>query len=363
MSDRSLNHEDVKRLVGWYRLNKRDLPWRDTGDLYDVWLSEIMLQQTRVEAVKDYFIRFKAAVPDILSLSKIDEDALLRLWEGLGYYSRARNLKKCAAELAGKHDGIFPKDENELLKLPGIGPYTAGAILSIGYGIPHAAVDGNVMRVMARYLGIREDIRSQKVKEEVSSLIEGYYREHPCDPSFVKDLSQAFMELGAIVCLPNGMPLCGECPWKGNCVCHREGAYETIPYRSRLKERRIEERTVFVLRDHDRFLLHKRASKGLLAGMYEFLSCEGRLETEEAASYIRRTGLDVLRIQRIEDARHIFSHVEWHMRGYEVMIGDWTQQLPDGCILADREELQKFAIPSAFRTYADRYDLRERNET
>ncbi len=359
----SLKKADIEQLLGWYRNNKRDLPWRDTGDIYDVWLSEIMLQQTRVEAVKGYFGRFKKEVPDIRSLSETDDDALLRLWEGLGYYSRARNLKKCAVKLVEEYGGAFPKDEKELMKLPGIGPYTAGAILSIGYGIPHAAVDGNVMRVMARYFGISEDIRSQEVKDRVVTLIDDFYRNHPLsDSESVRDLSQAFMELGAIVCVPNGAPDCEACPWKENCICHRDGSYETIPYRSSLRERKIVKKTLLILRDHDRFLLHKRDSKGLLAGMYEFLSVDEWLDRDEAVSYAKKLGLDVLRISRIEDSRHIFTHLEWHMRAFEMMISEWQETLPEDCILANREELENIAIPSAFRTYIDRYALRERKE-
>ena len=355
-----LNKTEADHLLNWYRLNRRELPWRDTGDIYDVWISEIMLQQTRVEAVKEYFFRFKKEIRDVYELAEIDDDVLMRLWEGLGYYSRARNLKKCAIELVDKYDGVFPEDERELLNLPGIGPYTAAAILSIGYGLPHAAIDGNVLRVMARYYGIREDIRGNDVKEQIRELIDRFYeREKIRDKSYIKDLSQAFMELGAIVCVPNGKPLCEKCPWNEKCACHELEAYDRIPYRSALKKRKIVEKTVFVIKDHDRFLLHRRDEKGLLAGMYEFLNIDEWTGQDEAARYVKDLGMDVLRINKIDECKHVFTHLEWHMHGYEIVTGDWNERLPDDCVLADREQLQKMAIPSAFRVYIDRYSLRE----
>ena len=354
-----LKKTDADQLIGWYRKNKRDLPWRDTGDLYDVWLSEIMLQQTRVEAVRDHFIRFKKVLPDISSLAGVDDDALMRLWEGLGYYSRARYLKQCAIRLIEEYDGVFPKDRKKLLKLPGIGPYTAGAILAIGYGLPYAAVDGNVLRVMARCFGIRDDIRSSFVNDTITYLISDLYQKETMDPEEIKDFTQALMELGATVCVPNGKPLCEVCPWKKDCICHELKAYGKIPYRSALKQRRIEEKTVFVISDHERFLLHKRPSKGLLAGMYEFLNCEGFLDQKEAAAYLKDMGLDVLRISRIDDSKHIFTHREWHMKAYEAFVAEWKEELPEGCIAADREQLKQTAIPSAFAVYTERYALRE----
>ncbi|MBR4471153.1 MAG: A/G-specific adenine glycosylase [Erysipelotrichaceae bacterium] len=352
---------DADHLLEWYRKNKRDLPWRDTGDLYDVWLSEIMLQQTRVEAVKDHFIRFKKVLPDIGSLANVDDDDLMRLWEGLGYYSRARYLKQCAIRLIEEYDGVFPMDQRKLLKLPGIGPYTAGAILAIGYGFPYAAVDGNVLRVMTRCFGIRDDIRASYVSDQITGLINDFYHKNPVDRQYVRDLTQALMELGAMVCVPNGKPICETCPFYKDCVCRELKAYARIPYRSALKDRKITEKTVFVISDHEKFLLHKRPSRGLLAGMYEFLNTDGYLDQDEAVAYLRDLGFDVLRISRIDDARHIFTHREWHMKGYEVFVGEW-KEVPEGCLVADREELKKLAIPSAFKVYTERYMLRESEE-
>ncbi|MCR4633922.1 MAG: A/G-specific adenine glycosylase, partial [Erysipelotrichaceae bacterium] len=198
-----LEKEAADALLDWYRKNKRSFPWRDTGDPFDVWVSEIMLQQTRTEAVIGYFGRFKSQIKNIRDLSLIDEDELLRLWEGLGYYSRARSLKKCASTLMEQYDGKIPEDYETLLTLPGIGPYTAGAILSIGYGRPYAAVDGNVVRVLSRYFALKEDIRSDKVRKALEGCIKEFYeKQEICDPSYIRDLSQAFMDLGAMICIP-----------------------------------------------------------------------------------------------------------------------------------------------------------------
>ena len=173
-----LNKETIDRLVGWYRGNRRDLPWRKDKDPYGIWLSEIMLQQTRVEAVIDYYERFRKQYPDVESLSEADDETLLRLWEGLGYYSRVRNMKKCAQVLMKEYDGMLPADKEELMKLPGIGSYTAGAISAIAYGLSEAAVDGNVLRVLSRYFAIRDDIKDPKLKKELEKTITGFYQEN-----------------------------------------------------------------------------------------------------------------------------------------------------------------------------------------
>ena len=350
-------------LVSWYRLNKRSFPWRDTGDPFDVWISEIMLQQTRTEAVISYFERFRTEIPDIQALADIEEEKLMRLWEGLGYYSRACNLKRCAMKLVEEHDGRIPADYDLLMKLPGIGPYTAGAVMAIAFGRPYAAIDGNVLRVLSRFFGIREDIRLDAVRRRLTDIVEkAYENEKIDDHRFISDLTQAFMDLGATVCIPNGKPACESCPLKEDCWALRNDLVQEIPYRSRNRERKIIRRTLFIIRNADRFLLEKRPNTGLLAGMYEFIGVDEKMDEKDAKRYLKEEGFDVLQIRRLPSSKHVFTHLEWHMDAYEVKIGDFDLPLKEGQILATREELEELAIPSAFKTYSDYYGLRKERE-
>ena len=354
----------ARPLIIWYQTHKRDLPWRDTGDPYDVWISEIMLQQTRVEFVKDRFLQFRKELPDIPALADCSDEKLMKLWEGMGYYSRARNLKKCAQILCDNYQASLPKTAEELAALPGIGPYTAGAIASIAYGQPVPAVDGNVLRVIARYFEDDRDIRDAAVKADVTASIQQFYdscseelmNEFPDLPSL---LNQALMELGAIVCVPNGQPKCTECPWNGTCGACLHQKTDQIPYRSALKQRRIEQRTILVILDGSRFLLHKRPDKGLLAGLYEFPGYDGYRSRKEVLDAVRKLGLSPVRIKQLPDSRHIFSHIEWHMKTYEILTDNIDQNLPEGYVLLNKKELRSFAVPSAFHTYKDWYFLQE----
>ena len=352
-----LTFAGAEKLVNWFQDNKRSLPWRDTGNPYDVWLSEIMLQQTRIEAVKDRFIEIRKQLPDIRSLAEVDEDRLLRLWEGMGYYSRARNLRKCAMTLVEKYDGQLPSDYRKLLALPGIGPYTAGAIASIAFGLPVAAVDGNVLRVLSRLMEDRRDIRQPSLRKEYEQMISEFLSEQS-DTSFVSNFNQGLMELGEVVCIPNGRPSCHLCPWSRECLACRNDSYGTIPFRSSLKKRKISERTVIVIRCGDRFLIHRRENHGLLAGMYEFLNIDGFLSRPEVIEKTEQAGLEPLHIQKLPDARHVFTHLEWNMKGYEVQVGELDHLKIQDCYMADRDRLNDMAIPSAFRKYVDYYMLR-----
>lgn len=315
-------------LPGWYQAHKRDLPWRDTGDPYDVWLSEIMLQQTRVEAVKAYFRRFKAALPDIASLAACPDDQLMKLWEGLGYYSRVRNLRKCAQMLMAEYGGQLPADYDRLLKLPGIGSYTAGAIASIAFSLPVPAVDGNVLRVYARVTGDTADIALPQTKKRVEAELTEAIAAAVVTGTAPKTaaafspgiFNQALMELGAIVCVPNGATLCGSCPVREYCAARQENRIAGLPVKSGKKPRRIEERTVVILQDGERFLIQKRPEKGLLAGLYEFPSLSGWREEKDVLAAVEALGFDPVHIRRLPDAKHIFTHVEWRMRGYLVKL-------------------------------------------
>lgn len=306
-------------LVQWYKKGHRDLPWRRTKDPYRIWISEIMLQQTRVEAVIPYYERFLTALPTIRDLSECPEDELLKLWEGLGYYSRARNLKKAAKVIMENYGGQMPAGHEAILSLPGIGPYTAGAISSIAFGLPFSAVDGNVLRILTRVACDGRNIAEEKTKKAITADLDRALQEGNWDfgPG---DLNQAMMELGATVCLPNGEPKCEVCPWRDRCLSLQRGCIHDYPVKSRPKARRIEERTILLIRDGDRVLLKKRPDRGLLAGLYEFPGLEGHVSEKAALEYTRSLGLDPLQVEAGEEAKHIFSHVEWRMTSFIIRV-------------------------------------------
>lgn len=352
---KQINNTLGNQLIEWYRQNKRSLPWRDTGNAYDVWLSEIMLQQTRIEAVKPKFYLFKETFPTIEDLSKADDDLLLRVWEGLGYYSRARNLKKCAQILVEQYNGKLPEEYDQLIKLPGIGPYTAGAITSIAYHKPHSAVDGNVLRIFARLFEITDDIRDTKTKDNIQNIIDSYLKNHPEQSS---DFNQGCMELGEVICVPNGNPKCDICPIHEFCLASIHHKTETIPYRSPLNKRKIINRTLLIIRDGNHFLVHKREKNGLLAGMYEFIGVDSFLTKNEIITTLEKQNIHPLKIKKLPDAKHIFTHLEWHMHAYEITVEQIESIEKEDYMLFDRTDLSSKAIPSAFKKYKDYYALR-----
>ena len=333
-------------LLSWYRENARSLPWREEPTPYHVWISEIMLQQTRVEAVKEYYRRFLEALPDIYALARVPEERLLKLWEGLGYYNRARNLKKAAGETVNRYGGNLPASYTELLSLPGIGSYTAGAIVSIAYGIPEPAVDGNVLRVVSRLLADMEDVLKQSVKKRTEDLIRSVM---PQDAA--GDYNQALMEIGALVCVPNGPPHCDECPLERLCLAKEEGKTGLIPVKAPKKARVIEERTIFAVERGNQVLLGKRPGKGLLAGLYELPGTEGYLNEEEILDWLGVKGEDVELLEGLPEAKHIFSHVEWRMKGYYILLREGAGTTVG--FFADKEKAQEaYALPGAFQAYA-----------
>ena len=339
----------VEPLLKWYDTCRRILPWREEPDAYSVWVSEIMLQQTRVEAVKPFYTRFMDALPDIEALASCEEDRLLKLWEGLGYYNRVRNMQKAARIVAEEYGGRMPSDYEKLLKLPGIGPYTAGAVASIAYGIPVPAVDGNVLRVLSRVTADYEDIMKpsmrRKMEEQIMEII---------PPDNAGKFTPALMELGAIICVPNGAAKCGECPLKDMCLAREKGIVTELPQKAAKKPRRIEQKTVFVLKDGEKAAIRKRPKKGLLPGLYELPNTEGHLGMDEVVQFVKEQGMSPIRVKRLSDSKHIFSHVEWQMIGYAVWIEELEKKPEDGLIFVEPQRTEReFPIPAAFGAYTD----------
>ncbi|RRD95542.1 A/G-specific adenine glycosylase [Clostridiales bacterium COT073_COT-073] len=358
-----------------YDRHKRELPWRDSGNPYYVWLSEIMLQQTRVEAVKQYFNRFIMALPDISALADCDEEHLLKLWEGLGYYSRARNLKKAAQQIIDQFQGQLPRTKQELLSLAGIGSYTAAAIASICFGQSEVALDGNLIRVFSRILMVAEDFSKQSAKKKLENMILDYLPlKRP------GDFNQAIMDIGATICLPNGKPLCHKCPVAEWCMAHQSGMELSYPPKKEKKSRKIEKRTVLVIQQADRVYLQKRTHKGVLHGLWEFPSVPGHIDRQEAREQIQEylpLNVEIAEIRAFLPANHIFSHLQWDMISYWAILKErsavaetrQTYQVSQGSgrkpgqvgksisgktnqIWAGKKEINlQLSLPSAFKVY------------
>ena len=330
-------------LLRWYDENRRDLPWRKNTDPYRVWVSEIMLQQTRVAAVIPYYERWMTALPDVRALTAVEEEKLMKLWQGLGYYSRARNLKKAAQYIVDEREGWFPDTYEELLKLPGVGEYTAGAVASIAFSRKVSAVDGNVLRIAARLGNIRENVLDTQVKKKLRGALDAAVAEDR--PG---DFNQAMMDLGATVCLPNGKPLCEACPLAFLCKARELGNQQELPVRTKQAKRRVEEMTVYLMLRDGKVALRKRGSEGLLAGLWEFPHVTGSVEDNHADQALDKWGLTALDWKKKITAKHIFTHVEWHMTGYLVAVkGEGSADF----VWADREKLSSLAVPGAFKKY------------
>ena len=329
----------VEPLLHWYQLNKRDLPWRNTKDPYHIWVSEIMLQQTRVEAVKPYYARFLDTLPTVKELAEADEEVILKLWEGLGYYSRVRNMQKAAIQIMEEYEGKFPSDHEKLLKLKGIGPYTAGAVGSIAFDLPVPAVDGNVLRVMSRITADPSDIMLQSTKREWEERITSIMpAKHP------GDLNQALMELGATICLPNGTPKCEICPVRTECEAYRKGSMLLYPVKSEKKARTKEYLNVFFCVDNNKIAIHKRPKTGLLSSLWE-LPNSSRDYSIPAALY--DVGILQAEILPMKNQKHIFTHIEWHMDCYFIKVKEKVES--DLLWITKEEAEEQFALPSAFR--------------
>lgn len=339
--------EIVVPLLDWYQANSRCLPWRENRDPYRVWVSEIMLQQTRVEAVIPYYERFMERFPTIASLAVCGDEELYKLWEGLGYYARARNLRKAAQVICERHQGQFPEEYEEILALPGIGAYTAGAISSIAFEKAKAAVDGNVLRVVTRLKQDSHDIMDAKFRDQVTSDLEKIY------PSEGRgDFTQSLMELGAVVCVPNGEPKCGGCPLRSLCGAHSSGTQLQYPVKKKKAERKIEQKTVLILRFQNKIALRKRGNKGILSGMWELPNVDGRLNEEQAAQWLTQKGLSVREIKAPaggkKQLKHIFTHIEWHMTCWMAACENEGSD-PELIWVTDTQLDQEIALPTAFR--------------
>ena len=332
-------------LLPWFAEHRRDLPWRRDREPYHVWLSEIMLQQTRVEAVRGYYLRFLERLPDIAALASAPEDVLLKLWEGLGYYSRVRNLPKAAQCVMEQHGGEFPRELPAIRALPGIGDYTAGAIASICFEAPAAAVDGNVLRVILRLTVCADSPADVRVRRRIGEELSAVYPAGHCG-----DFTQALMELGATVCLPNGAPQCGACPLRALCEAHAQGTELQFPTKPPKKPRRIEQRTVFVLQCGDRLAVCKRPSHGLLAGLWQLPDVPGKLETAEALRQAEQWGVHPTGILKTAERTHIFTHVQWDLRGVWLTCAAEAPQFT----WADENALQhEIGLPTAYRQFLD----------
>ena len=333
-------------LLSWYDAHKRSLPWRGVKNAYLTWVSEIMLQQTRIEAVKTYYVRFTKELPTVEALASCPEERLLKLWEGLGYYSRVKNMKLAAIDVCENHGGKFPSTKAELLTLKGIGDYTASAIASITFGEKVPCVDGNVLRIYARVMADGEDILSAGMKKKVGrDLLSIMSTERP------GDFNEALMELGQTVCLP-GEPLCTQCPLSKYCMAYTYGGTDRYPYKKPKKAPREEERTILIIQDGEENALHKRPNKGLLAGLYEPVNLSGSLDRQQALSKVEDLGLTPLYIEELPPAVHIFSHIIWRMIAYRIRVAALREGKDNDLLFVRREEVSEtYALPSAFDAY------------
>ncbi len=330
------------KVLAYYQEHRRTLPWRENPLPYHIWLSEIMLQQTRVDTVIPYFERFTLALPTIQRLAEASEDELLKLWEGLGYYSRVRNLQKSAKILVSKYNGELPSSKSELMKLPGIGAYTAGAIASIAFGQKESAVDGNLIRIGTRLTAYSGPLTNAEGKK----AMESFWTSHLPEQS-AGDFNQALMDIGATICLPNAQPLCLICPLREFCKAHAQGNPTDYPAKELKKKRKIERKTLFVLRKDSLVLLEKREARGLLAGLLQFPMTDGYLSEDEVLSYLQGRSLHPLRIKSGLRSKHIFSHIEWHIRSWEIQLDPFLVQEED-LLWIEAADLDRIALPTAF---------------
>ncbi|MCL1823077.1 MAG: A/G-specific adenine glycosylase [Oscillospiraceae bacterium] len=336
--------EQFRRLLlGWYDENKRDLPWRHTNEPYLIWVCEIMAQQTRISFLLDYYNRFIQQFPTVQSLAEAEEAAVLKAWEGLGYYSRARNLRKAARKVMSNFGGVLPKTKKELLSLPGIGEYTAGAILSIAYGIPVSAVDGNVLRVFARLENSNADISLPQTKQAVISLVEAVIPKERAGC-----FTQALMELGALVCIPKN-PDCVHCPVFELCGAFQAGTQHELPVKTAKTPQKPIDKTILLIQNHKGEILMRQRTENLLLGLWEFYMTDGFMNEAEVSAHLGSFGFPVQEIKPLGSAKHVFTHIIWQMHGYFCKTA--KQNPPHDYRWVGTDELKKLAIPAAIKFY------------
>jgi len=340
-------------LLPWYKQNARRLPWREDTEPYHVWISEIMLQQTRVEAVRSYYLRFLEQLPDIHALAEASESKLFKLWEGLGYYNRARNLQKAARVIETQYNGHFPEEYETIRALPGIGPYTAGAVASICFNLPYAAVDGNVLRIITRMTENDAPINRIQTKNDIALQLEKIYPKDACG-----QFTQALMELGATVCTPKS-PKCTECPANGFCLAYAHKTVQQYPVKEPKKEKRTEERTVFLLQCENQYALTKRAEGGLLSGLWQLPNILGKMEAEQALQTAEAFGVQPIKLYKQLHRDHIFTHIKWQMTCYHILCAEKSSDF----IWATAREIQAaYALPTAFRIFFDTLEKSDKTE-
>ena len=343
LEDREILAQLPGLLLPWYDGGARVLPWREEPTPYRVWVSEIMLQQTRVEAVRPYYERFLEAFPTVEALAAAPEEKLLKMWEGLGYYNRARNLQRAAQQVVELYDGEVPASYEALRALPGVGDYTAGAIASIAFQLPVPAVDGNVLRVISRVLCRYDNILDAKVKRRTEEEL------RQALPQRAGDFNQSLMELGALVCLPGGAPRCLGCPLHPVCRAAAQGVAQELPVKAKAKPRKQEERTLFLLFSHQgRVALQKRPEKGLLAGLWELPAAPGVLTESQGRAFLQERGVSPGMLSPGPQAKHVFSHVEWHMGSF---LAQGVEESPAFTWAAWKDLRERFPLPSAFKAY------------
>jgi A/G-specific adenine glycosylase len=329
-------------LLEWYRKNRRDLPWRHTTDPYKIWLSEIMLQQTRVDTVIQYYRRFLERFGTLRELAEAPVQDVLIVWKGLGYYSRALNLQKAARQVVEQCDGVFPRDYEAIRQLPGIGDYTAGAIAGIAFNQPYPAVDGNVLRVICRLEGIKDDISQERTKKRVAAVV---------DPIIPKDhareFTQALMELGALVCIPLA-PLCGQCPVQSFCTAYRTGRQDELPVKKKKEAPRGVPCWVAVLRENGKILLEYRKNDRLLGQLWGLPIAEKKGSHPSTQLLEEKYGLRLKNARKLGSASHVFTHQVWKM---DVFTFTLAEPMPSSDVLhwVEETELERYAIPTAFQ--------------
>lgn len=332
----------VNPLLGWYHQNKRTLPWRVDKEPYHIWVSEIMLQQTRIEVVIGYYYRFMRELPTIKDLADCPQDRLLKLWEGLGYYNRVRNLQKAARVIVEQYNNQFPNTYLQILTLPGIGEYTASAISSICFSLKEATVDGNVLRVYMRINNCYDNIGDTKVRKKVR---ENLIKIMPEDSGA---FNEALMELGETICIPNGIPKCRECPIRNYCKGHQNQTYLELPVRQRKKEKKLENYTVFLFILNDEVAIEKRKNIGLLHNMWQFPNTENSFDLSQAQLYLQNLNLSFFKLEKGISYTHIFTHKKWNICSYIVWLKE--KNFFNDAIFVSLEDLEKvYALPTAFQ--------------